>query len=187
MVSMLLVQNRIAHQKVKKRIVSRRNGPAHIRFIRIEIADEKFSLSDKLFRQIGDHVANSIDEVQVGMQPDLISTNDPKKVNPYVFRQSLQFRTNDIVSGQPYVDKHGGIVTPDTIIDSLHEGIVRVPHSQSMNPGSDFLAAHQSPRDDCHNIPLSSGYRIVLMSRVEPPLAIESTRWNPMPAAPRLH
>ena len=72
------------------------------------------------------------------MQPDLISTNEPKEIDPNVFGQSLQFRSNDLVSGQPYVDEHGGVVTPvktNTIIDSLHKGIVRVPQSQSMNPG----------------------------------------------------
>lgn len=63
MVSMLPVQNRIANEKVKKCIVSGRDSPTDISFIGVGIADEKLSLGHELFRQIGNHVANLIDEV----------------------------------------------------------------------------------------------------------------------------
>ena len=86
---MLPVQNRIANQEVKKCIVSRRDSSAHIRFIGRRIAHEGLRLVHELFRQTDNHVANLMDEVQVGMQPDLIGTNQAKKINPNLFRQSL--------------------------------------------------------------------------------------------------
>jgi hypothetical protein len=48
-VGMFPVGNRIAHEKMKKSLVSGRDSPADIGFIQRCIAEKKLSLSDKLF------------------------------------------------------------------------------------------------------------------------------------------
>jgi hypothetical protein len=137
MVNVLPVQNRIADQKLEKCIVSGRDRPSHIGFIGIGNADQKLSLSHELLRQVGNHMANLIHEVQVGMKPDLIGTDQAKEIDPNIFRQPLQFRSGDLRARKTYVDEHGRVLAPvktDTIIDFLYDGIVRVPHLEPMDP-----------------------------------------------------
>jgi hypothetical protein len=98
-------------------------------------------------------MANLVHEVQVGMNPDLIGTDQAKEIDPNVFCKSLQFRRSNIVVSKRYVDEHRRVVASvktDTIIDSLHEGIARVLHLQSMDPVRDFLASDQLYWNDCH-------------------------------------
>ena len=46
------------------------------------------------------------------MQPDLIGTNQAKKINSNIFCQLLQFRSCDLLAGKHYFNEYGGIVAP---------------------------------------------------------------------------
>jgi hypothetical protein len=49
------VHNRVANQKVKERVGSGRDGPAHVGLIERGIAEKELSLGHELFRQIVNH------------------------------------------------------------------------------------------------------------------------------------
>jgi hypothetical protein len=76
---------------------------------------------DELFREIDNHAAGLIHEVQVRMQSNLIGTNQAKEIDSHVLRQLLQFRGCDLFAGKHHDNEYGRIVAPvktDMIFDS---------------------------------------------------------------------
>jgi hypothetical protein len=155
LVCVLPVHNSVANQEVKESVVSRRDCPPYAGLVDHPVPEKRFSLRDELFGQIGNHAVRSIYEAQVGMQPDLIGTNETKQIDSNIFRQSLQLRGCGLFTGKDHIDEHSGLVGPvhtDVMIDSLYERIARVLCSQTIDPGRDFLVRGRLIENDRHLI-----------------------------------